>query len=321
VVKGLGRLLGALLRGLLSLVTAAAHALGSACRALGSGARDLDPAHRRDGLGLLLLALALVAAGGAWWHAGRAGANVDEALTAVFGKGALLLPPLLALGAWRVLRHPDGKGGRGRLAVGWTALSLGVLGIVHVLKGAAPGDEKGGLVGFLLGDPLQQGLTAWLAVPVLLLLSLFGLLVVTATPIHQVPTGLKALRDTLLRRTPGSAGSRRRSPRTACPATRCRRWSRCAAAAPAGGWARSSSRTPPRTPRRSSSSRSPRPAGRRRAGPPRSSSRSSPRPAHRVPGPGSSCSSRRRRAATSCRRPSCWPPAPRPRPAAPPTTR
>jgi S-DNA-T family DNA segregation ATPase FtsK/SpoIIIE len=182
--------LGALLRGIVGLLMAAAHALGSASRAVGSGARDLDPAHRRDGLGLLLLALAVVAAGGAWWHAGRAGESVDEALTAAFGKGALLLPPLLALGAWRVLRHPDGKGGRGRLAVGWLALSLGVLGIV----------------GFLLGDPLQQGLTAWLAVPLLLLLSLFGLLVVTATPIHQVPAGLKALRDKVLRRKPESAG-------------------------------------------------------------------------------------------------------------------
>jgi S-DNA-T family DNA segregation ATPase FtsK/SpoIIIE len=138
-LRAVGRLLAALLRGVVGLVTAAAHALGSASRAVGSGARDLDPAHRRDGLGLLLLALAVVAAGGAWWHAGRAGESVDEALTAVFGKGALLLPLLLALGAWRVLRHPDGKGGRGRLAIGWLALALGVLGIVHVLKGAGPG--------------------------------------------------------------------------------------------------------------------------------------------------------------------------------------
>jgi S-DNA-T family DNA segregation ATPase FtsK/SpoIIIE len=204
--------------------------------------------------------------------------------------------------------------------VGWTALSLGVLGIVHVLKGDAPGDEKGGLVGFLLGDPLQQGLTAWLAVPVLLLLSLFGLLVVTATPIHQVPTGLKALRDKLLRRTPPPL--RRRRP-DGLPGTRCRRSSRCAGAARAAGSARSSSRTPPRDASpvvvepvaRPPTSRPP-------SRPRRSSCRASrPAPAHRVPRTGEQLQLTPPEGATSCRRPSCWPPARRPRPAAPPTTR
>ena len=200
VLHGLAVLVRALVRAIVGVLKVTASAVGGASRAAHGGARDLDPAHRRDGLGLLLLALALVAAGGAWWHAGSAGEQVDQVLTAVLGRGALLLPPLLALGAWRVLRHPDGKGGRGRLGVGWLALSLGALGVVHVVRGDLPGDEKGGLVGFLLGDPLQQGLTAWLAVPVLVLLAVFGLLVVTATPIHQVPDGLKALRDRLLRR-------------------------------------------------------------------------------------------------------------------------
>ena len=200
LVHGLVVLVRALVRAVVGVGTVTASAVGGASRAAGTGARDRDPAHRRDGLGLLLLASALVAAGGAWWHAGSAGEQVDQVLTAVVGRGALILPPLLALGAWRVLRHPHGKGGRGRLVVGWLALSLGALGVVHVVRGDLPGDEKGGLVGFLLGDPLQQGLTAWLAVPVLVLLAFFGLLVVTATPIHQLPHGLTSLRDRLLRR-------------------------------------------------------------------------------------------------------------------------
>ena len=218
VITGVGRLLLGLLRLL-------AGAIGSLSRAAGSSARDLDPAHRRDGLGLLLLAAALVSAGGVWWHAGGAGDAVADALTSVLGRGALALPPLLALSGVRVLRHPDGKGGRGRLAVGWSALALGVLGVVHVLRGDTPTDDKGGLVGFLLGDPLQQGLTVWLAVPVLVLLAGFGLLVVTATPLAQVPAGVRALRDKALGRTPPPpeespdapeplAPLRRRSPRS-----------------------------------------------------------------------------------------------------------
>ncbi len=197
---------GAVLRALGRMLAGAVRLLACAVTAAGNGAKGIDPAHRRDGLGLLLLALALVAAGGSWWQAGQAGERVDALLTSVLGWGALLLPPLLLLGAWRVLAAPrtddDATGGFGRLVVGWLALGLGGLGVLHVVQGAQPTDDKGGLVGFLLGDPLQRGLTPWVAVPVLLLLAGFGLLVVTATPLHQVPDALKALRDRALRRTP-----------------------------------------------------------------------------------------------------------------------
>ena len=40
----------------------AAHAAGSAARAFGRSARDLDPMHRRDGIGLAFLAAAIVVA-------------------------------------------------------------------------------------------------------------------------------------------------------------------------------------------------------------------------------------------------------------------
>ena len=197
----LGVLLAALARFFVGVLRLLATGVGGASRAVTGGARDVDPAHRRDGAGLLLLAGALVAAGGAWWHAGAAGDSLAGLLTGLLGRGALVLPLLLALGAWRVLRHPVSRGGRGRLVVGWLALASGVLGAVHVGAGR-PADRSGagGLLGFLLGDPLSAALTSWLAVPLLLLLALFGLLVVTATPVHQVPAGLARLRDRLLLR-------------------------------------------------------------------------------------------------------------------------
>jgi S-DNA-T family DNA segregation ATPase FtsK/SpoIIIE len=196
LLHALGVLVSGLFRGL-------AHAVGGLTRATTGGAKDLDPAHRRDGLGLLLLAAALIAAAGAWWHAGSAGDAIAGVLEGLAGKGALLLPVVLALGAFRVLRHPESPGGRGRLLVGWSALSLGGLGVLHVVKGRpAHRDGAGGVLGFLLGDPLASAITPWLAVPVLLLLAVFGLLVVTATPVHQVPQRLKELRDKLLLRKP-----------------------------------------------------------------------------------------------------------------------
>ena len=188
------------------LLTLLARGVGGVGRAAGSSARDLDPAHRRDGLGLGLLVAALVAAGGSWWHAGTAGDAVARALDGLFGKGALLLPPLLVLGAVRVLRHPDSPGGRARLLVGWTSLAVGSLGVLHVVRGDAPRAAKGGVVGFLLGQPLAAALTPYLAVPVLVLLAVFGLLVVTATPVHLAPQRLALLRDRMLLRQPPVPG-------------------------------------------------------------------------------------------------------------------
>ena len=171
---------------------------GSVSRAAGSSARDLDPAHRRDGLGFGLLVAALLAATGAWWHAGTAGDALATVVEGLFGVGAMVLPVILAIAGLRVLRHPHAPGARGRLFVGWTTLSLGALGVLHVSRGVLPRSDKGGIVGFLLGDPLRTMLTGFVAVPVLLLLAAFGLLVVTATPVHQIPTRLRLLKDTLL---------------------------------------------------------------------------------------------------------------------------
>src|SRR5689334_8946185 len=48
-----------------------AHAAGSVARALGRSAADLDPMHRRDGVGLAFLGAALVVAATTWWHMGN----------------------------------------------------------------------------------------------------------------------------------------------------------------------------------------------------------------------------------------------------------
>ncbi|MCW2572653.1 MAG: cell division protein FtsK [Frankiales bacterium] len=179
-----------------------ASGVGGVSRAAGSSARDLDPAHRRDGLGLVLLIGALLSAAGAWWHAGSAGNTLADVVEGLFGRGAMVLPLVLMFAGVRVLRHPVAPGARGRLLVGWSTLSLGALGVLHVTRAHLPRREKGGVVGFLLGDPLHTMLTGWIAVPVLMLLAAFGLLVVTATPVHQVPARLVMLKDRLLLRPP-----------------------------------------------------------------------------------------------------------------------
>ncbi|MFM1968471.1 MAG: hypothetical protein RL590_1328, partial [Actinomycetota bacterium] len=45
-----------------------AKSLGATVRVITRGAKDLDPEHRRDGFGLLLFILALIAAATTWWQ-------------------------------------------------------------------------------------------------------------------------------------------------------------------------------------------------------------------------------------------------------------
>ena len=186
-----------------------AHLVGGAARRVGAGARDLDPAHRRDGLGLALLGAALVSAAGVWLGLpGAAGGVVVALVRGALGVVGLAVPLLLAALAVRVLRHPEESAATGRIVVGWSALVVGAAGLVHVAHGTpqppagAPAlRAAGGLVGFLVSAPLVAAVTAWVAAPLLVLLTGFGLLVVTATPVYAVPRRLAAVRDRLLRRT------------------------------------------------------------------------------------------------------------------------
>ena len=51
-----------------------------------------------------------------------------------------------------------------------------------------------GLIGFFVSAPLVAALTPWIAAPLLALVSGFGLLVITGTPVHRVPDRLAELR-------------------------------------------------------------------------------------------------------------------------------
>ena len=168
-----------------------AHVVGGVARHLGGGARELDPAHRRDGLGLACLASALVVAVGAWASAGGPfGHGVTITLRTLVGSAVMLLPIVLAATAWRLLRTPSVDAPKGRAAIGWIAVCIGLLGVLDLVHGdpttGAGRRGAGGVLGVLAGSPLKSALTTYLALPILLLVTVFGLLVVTGTPLHAV---------------------------------------------------------------------------------------------------------------------------------------
>ncbi|MCX4627198.1 DNA translocase FtsK [Streptomyces sp. NBC_01443] len=178
-----------------------AHAVGAVFRGIGQGAKNLDPAHRKDGVALLLLALALIVAAGTWSNlSGPVGDLVTMLITGLFGRLDLLVPILLGVMAVRFIRHPEQPDANGRIGVGLSALVIGVLGLVHIACGAPGRDEgttamqnAGGLIGWGASKPLIFTMGAPLAVPMLVLLTIFGLLVVTATPVNAIPQRLRRL--------------------------------------------------------------------------------------------------------------------------------
>ncbi len=178
-----------------------AHAVGAMFRGIGRGAKGLDPAHRKDGLALLLLGLALIVAAGTWSNLrGPVGDLVEMLVTGAFGRLDLLVPILLAVIAVRFIRHPERPEANGRIVIGLSALVIGVLGQVHIACGApARSDgmqairDAGGLIGWGASTPLTYTMGDVLAVPLLVLLTVFGLLVVTATPVNAIPQRLRLL--------------------------------------------------------------------------------------------------------------------------------
>src|SRR4051794_34657670 len=204
------RFFGAVGHGVSSAWLGVAGGVGSGARRIGQGARDLEPEHRRDGAGLFLVALAVVVAASVWWQLpGSVFAATRAVVAGSVGLVAWFAPLILCYVAWRNLRDPEANGPAGRQVVGWGALSFGVLGIIHIANGSPKpelGDtgqlqQAGGALGFVVAKLLTDLLhTGYVVVPLLVLLSLFGLLVVTATPVYQVPARLRHARDRILGR-------------------------------------------------------------------------------------------------------------------------
>ncbi|MFI1864427.1 DNA translocase FtsK [Streptomyces jumonjinensis] len=183
-----------------ALWLAVARTVGALFRGIGRGAKGLDPAHRKDGLALLLLGLALIIAAGTWSNLrGPVGDLVEMLVTTAFGRLDLLVPILLGAIAVRLIRHPEKPEANGRIVIGLSALVIGLLGQVHIACGApdrtdtAAIQDAGGLIGWGASAPLAFMMGTVLAVPLLALLTFFGLLVVTATPVNAIPRRLRQL--------------------------------------------------------------------------------------------------------------------------------
>jgi S-DNA-T family DNA segregation ATPase FtsK/SpoIIIE len=174
-----------------------AKGAGSTARSVGR-ARQIEPGHRRDGLALALLGLAVVVAASSWFDAARpVGAWIDTALRTVVGEPVVLVPIVLAVIAVVLMRTEPDPDARPRMILGAAMIALPALGLWHLWAGS-PEDPAGrrlaaGFVGFAIGGPLSDGLTAWIAAPLLFMGVLFGVLLITGTTIREVPATLRGM--------------------------------------------------------------------------------------------------------------------------------
>lgn len=190
-----------------------AHAIGGAARRVGHGARDLDDVHRRDGLGLLFIALAVIVAAAVWFGVdGWFTAGLGTVSAYLLGAFDIAVPIVLLVLGWRTLRNPEDHVTNGRLIVGGLALLLAAAGLWHLSQGQpTPSDgfdalsTGTGITGWVTTAPIAAALGPVVTGVLLALLAVFGILVLTATPLMAVPQALRKVGGHILR--PGS-GSR-----------------------------------------------------------------------------------------------------------------
>jgi DNA segregation ATPase FtsK/SpoIIIE, S-DNA-T family len=167
-----------------------AKGAGSTARSVGR-ARDLEPGHRRDGIALALLGIAVVVAASSWFDAARpVGQWIDTFLRVLIGSAVVLVPIVLTAIAVVLMRTEPDPEARPRLIAAMIALPS--LGLWHLWAGS-PMDpvarqHAAGFLGFAIGGPLSDGLTEWIAAPLLFIGVLFGVLLVTGTTIREVPS-------------------------------------------------------------------------------------------------------------------------------------
>ncbi|MGO1275983.1 MAG: DNA translocase FtsK 4TM domain-containing protein, partial [Corynebacterium variabile] len=111
--------------------------------------------------------------------------------TWLIGAGAYAVPVLLLGAGWVFMVGVEvTQRSRIRLAIGLALIVVGVLAVFHVLAGQ-PSDVEGratagGMVGNIIGSPMAVGFSSFLAVPLLLLIIVYGALQLTGMTVAQL---------------------------------------------------------------------------------------------------------------------------------------
>jgi S-DNA-T family DNA segregation ATPase FtsK/SpoIIIE len=156
---------------------------------------------KRDGTAFFLIGVSIIIAAFEWWNIpGAISDGVRGIVEGTFGRVALALPVIFTCYSIRLFLRGDDNRGNNRILIGMIFGLLAASGLAHIAAGNPTFTNSreamangGGALGFVVSSPLVVATTVYVAVPLLVLLGLFSLLVVTATPVRAIPQRLTAL--------------------------------------------------------------------------------------------------------------------------------
>ncbi len=173
---------------------------GAGARAF--GAENLDREARRDGLPFFLLLAAIAGMVVEWFLISEPIAQQLSGWTVagLVGRVAFAMPVILLwLSIW-LFRHPPSVHDNGRIGIGLLVILIGVTALCHIF-GGQPSPTTAGLPGLAGGGGLLGWVvcwvlllaTEWVAVPVAVLLTLLGVLILTKTPPNKIGARIREL--------------------------------------------------------------------------------------------------------------------------------
>ena len=177
-----------------------AHLTGGAARALGP--ETLAKEERRDGLPFFIVLLAVAGAVVEWFFINDPVAQTFDAWTfgGLVGRVAFALPVIMLLFAVWLFRHPSSVHDNTRIGIGLSLLLLTVSGLCHLFggqpepsQGMAVLARAGGILGWMLAQPLILLISEVGAAVVIVLLLLLSLLIITKTPPNRIPARFREL--------------------------------------------------------------------------------------------------------------------------------
>lgn len=179
---------------------AMAHGVGAMFRLLGKETLEKD--QRRDGFPFLLFVLAIAGAVVEWLNPTNSVSVALDAYTfgGLFGRLAFALPVIMVVFAGWLFRHPASVHDNTRIGIGLGLLLVSIASLCHVFGGrpsAADGmpalAAAGGVIGWVVIGWLVTIATAWVAVPVAIVLLVLSLFIITKTPPNKLGRRLHEL--------------------------------------------------------------------------------------------------------------------------------
>ncbi|MDR2083337.1 MAG: DNA translocase FtsK [Candidatus Ancillula trichonymphae] len=169
--------------------------------------------HSRDLGGILLLSICIALVVREWFSISAVVLDfLHLIISSVVGSVVVLMPVVFGWLGVRVALSKFKGVDNGRISIGILCILICICSLVSIVRhnpsvavSMSAVRDAGGLLGYIFANPLSAGLTVYCAVPILVLIGAFGVLVVTATPISQIPAKYSALKEAIVQHKKNSA--------------------------------------------------------------------------------------------------------------------